>query len=327
MENKEFKPIEKDLVSIVLTYFNRKDYIMDQLESIITQTYNNWELIIMDDCSTDGSEDMLRDWINKNCDRNIICMKNEKNLGLAKNFEKGLYYASGEFIAVCDADDVWFKDKLERQVDFLKKNGDYGMVYSDLVVVDENLKIIKKSFIKKYLSFFSNQKDNSFEELINANHITAPTILFRAEFKDRIIPFSKYGLQDHWIAILSSMCTKIGFLDQSTIYYRQHSNNMVGASKLSIYSLIFQKNHNFLEKHLQLKRNSLYYLADLNSVKWIKSNYRKMVMDKIDKTKILVECLMQFSNKKYKCMTYLSVLWKLSAYREMMQIIYFRFKS
>lgn len=282
----------------------------------------------MDDCSTDDSEEMLRDWIDKNnSGKNVMYVKNERNLGLAKNFEKGLCYTSGEFIAVCDADDVWFRDKLERQVDFLKKNSDHGMVYSGLVVVDENLKIIKKSFMKKCLSFLSNSKDNSFEKLIEANHITAPTILFRAELKNKIIPFSKYGMQDHWIAILISMRAKIGFLDQPAVYYRQHSNNMVGASKLSTYSLIFQKNHNFLEKHLQLKRNSLHYLADLNNVKWIKSNYRKMVMDKIDKTKILVECLMQFSNKKYKCTTYLSALWKLSAYREIMQIIYFRFKS
>jgi glycosyltransferase involved in cell wall biosynthesis len=326
MENKEFKPIEKNLVSIVLTYFNREDFIMDQLDSLLNQTYKNWELIIMDDCSTDGSEIMFHNWINKNSDKNIAYVKNKKNLGLAKNFEKGLWYTSGEYIAVCDADDVWFKDKLERQIDFLKKNSDYGMVYSDLVVVDEKLKKIKKPFIKSYLFSFSNPKDDSFEELLNENHITAPTILFRAELKDKIIPFSKYGLQDHWIVILSSMLAKIGFIDQPTIYYRQHSGNMVGVSKLSMYSLIFQKNHDFLEKHLQMKRNSSYYLADLNSVKWIKGGYRKMILNKIDKTRILVECLAQFRDKKFKCRAYLAVLWKLKAYREMMQIIYFRFK-
>lgn len=326
MENKEFRPIEKDLVSIVLTYFNRKNFIMDQLNSILGQIYKNWELILMDDCSTDGSEGTLHDFIKKNSDRRITYIKNEKNLGLAKNFEKGLRYTSGEFIAVCDADDVWLKDKLERQVDFLKKNNNYGMVYSDLIVADENLKIIKKSFIKNLISFFSLQKADSFEELIDANHITAPTILFRAELKGKIVPFSKYGLQDHWIAILSSMCTKIGYLGQPTIFYRQHSGNMVGASKLSIYSLIFQNKHDFLVKHLQLKSNGLSCLMDLKNVKWIKDKYRKRISNKIEKTKILVECLTQFRNNNPKCIAYLKTLWKLKAYKEIMQVVYFRVK-
>lgn len=324
MESKKIKQNKEGFVSIVLTYYNGKDFIIEQLESIIRQTYKNWELIIIDDCSTDGSEDMLRDFIEKNSEKNVIYIRNEKNLGLAKNFERGLRYISGEYIAVCDPDDVWFEDKLERQVDFLKKNSDYGMVYSGLVVVDENLKKIRNSFAKNSLPFFSNPKDNSFEELIDDNHITAPTILFRAGLKDKLTPFSKYGMQDHWIAALSSMCTKIGFLDQPTIYYRQHSSNMVSASKLSLYYLLFKNRQGFLEKHLRLKRNSLSYLVDMSHVGWIPGRYRKMINDKINKTRLLVECLTHFSKNNPKCATCLKALWKLKAYREIMQVVYFR---
>jgi glycosyltransferase involved in cell wall biosynthesis len=324
MENNGSKLVEKNLVSIVLTYFNRKDFIMDQLNSILRQTYRNWQLIIIDDCSTDGSEEMLRKFIAANNDRKIEYIKNEKNLGLPKNFEKGLQFASGEFIAVCDSDDVWFEDKLEQQVNYLE-NSDAGMVYSDLVVVDEKLKTIRKSFIKSYLSFFSNQKNDTFEELINDNHITAPTILFRAELKDKLIPFSKYGMQDHWIAILCSVCSKIGFLNHPTVYYRQHSGNMIGTPNLSIYKLIFGKNKDFLNRHLKLKKNTLAYLTDLRDVKWMNEKYKNMISKKIRKTNILVECLMQFANNEFECRKYLKPLWKLGAYREIMQIIFFRF--
>jgi glycosyltransferase involved in cell wall biosynthesis len=325
MENKKFEPSQENLVSILLTYFNGKKFIVEQLNSLLAQTYKKWELVIIDDCSTDGSEKILQQFIRDNLDRKITYIKNETNLGLAKNFEKGLQFTSGQYIAVCDRDDVWFPGKLEKEIKFLK-SGNFGMVYSDLVVVDETLKIIKKSFIKNYLSFFSNPKDDTFEELINDNHITAPTILFKAELKDRIIPFSKYGLQDHWIAILASMCTKIGFLEQPTVYYRQHSNNMVGASNLSVFGLIFGKSKDFLNRHLQLKKNSLNYLIDLKNVEWIDKRYKKIINRKIEKTKALIECLDQLANNNSKCGAHLKKLWKLRAYREMMQIMYFRFK-
>jgi glycosyltransferase involved in cell wall biosynthesis len=324
MGNKEFNQENRDLISIVLTSYNRKDFILEQLDSIVAQTYRDWELIIVDDCSTDGSEEIIQEFIRKNRDKKIIFVRNEKNVGVAKNFEKGLRLASGKYIAVCDSDDVWLGDKLERELQFLK-SGNYGMVYSDLMVVDSSLKVIKKSFIRNCLSFFSNQKDDSFDELINDNHIVGPTILFDAKLKRKLIPFSEHAIQDFWITIVCSIFSTIGYLNEPTVLYRQHSSNMVGASKLSIYSLIFLKNQNFLENHLRLKRNSLAYLIDLNNVKGIKKKYRRMIIDKIDKTRILVECLARFKNNNYKCLAYLRSLRKLKAYREILQVLYFRF--
>jgi|GEM_PF-5308715 len=323
MENKEYKPGTGDLVSIVLTNYNREDFILEQLDSIIAQTYRNWELIIIDDCSTDASRELIGKFIKDNRDKKIIFLKNEENLGVAKNFEKGLRLTTGEYIAVCDSDDVWFGNKLEKELKFMK-SGNYGMVYSDLTVVDANLKVVKKSFMQNCLSFFGNQKNDSFDELINDNHIAGPTILFNAKLKQRLIPFSEYAIQDFWITIICSIFSTIGYLDEPTVLYRQHSGNMVGASKLSAYSLVFHKDPDFPEKHLQLKRNSLHYLADLNRVEGMGGRHRKAIMDKIDKTKILVECLTRFRNKNYKCLDCLGALRKRKAYREILQLIYFR---
>lgn len=324
MENKEFNQEDRDLISIVLTNYNRENFILEQLDSIIAQTYRNWELIIVDDCSTDDSRELIGKFIKDNKNKKIIFLKNEKNLGVAKNFEKGLRFTTGEYIAVCDSDDVWFRNKLEKELKFMK-SGNYGMVYSDLMVVDANLKVIKKSFIRDCLSFFGNRKNDSFDELINDNHIAGPTILFDAKLKKKLIPFSEYAIQDSWITIIYSIFSTIGYLDEPTVLYRQHSGNMVGASKLSMYSLIFHKKNDFLEKHLQLKRNGLAYLIDIGNVKGIKDRHRKTIMDKIDKTKILVECLTRFRNNNYKCLACLGALWKQKAYREILQVIYFRF--
>lgn len=323
MENKGFNQENKSLISIVLTNYNREYFILEQLGSIIAQTYQNWELIIADDCSTDGSKAIIQEFIKKNGDKKIIFLKNEKNLGVAKNFEKGLHSATGEYIAVCDSDDVWLAEKLEKELKFLK-SGNFGMVYSDLTVVDANLKAIEKSFVRSCLSFFGNRKNDSFDELINDNHIAGPTILFDAKLKKKLIPFSRHAIQDFWITIICSIFSTIGYLDESTVLYRQHSGNMVGAVKLSAHSLIFHKNHDFLEKHLRMKRKSLRYLADLDRVEGIGDRHRKTIIDKIDKTKILVECLMQFKNNNYKCLACLSALWERKAYREIFQVIYFK---
>ena len=326
MENKEYNSDEENLISIVLPYYNRKEFIIDQLNSILVQTYENWELIIVDDCSTDGSEEIIQKFIGENKNRRITYKKNERNLGLMKNFEKGLNYTSGEYIAVCDSDDVWFPDKLEKELERLKK-GNFGMVYSDLVVVDKDLKVMKQSFIKSCLSFFSNQRDDSFDELINDNHITAPTILFMAELKQKLIPFSQYVMQDYWIAIVSSIFSSIGYLNKPTVFYRQHSENMIGASQFSASGLILGRKKISLENHLKIKKNSLLFLNDLSSVKGINGEIKNKINKKIKKTKILTDYLSKLKVNKTRFLKCILDCWKLSAYREIIQIIYFRLKS
>ena len=323
MENKEYNSIKKNLVSIVLTNFNKEKFILEQLNSIVAQTYHNWELIIADDCSTDGSKEIIRRFIEDNRDRKIIFLENEENLGVAKNFEKGLGFATGEYVAVCDADDVWLQDKLEKELQFLKK-GNYGMVYSDMTVVDESLRIIEKSFMQKGLSHFCRQKDESFYELINNNHIPGPTILFRAELKNRLIPFSKHAIQDHWIAIIFSIFYTIGYLDVSIVLYRQHSGNMVSARTFSPIRLILKKDKIFLDKHLNLKKKSLLFLTDLSNIKGTDNKIMKAINKKIEKTKMLVDCLSDLKEGKSNFWIRLFDLWKLGAFKEIFQVIYFK---
>ncbi|MDP1845629.1 MAG: glycosyltransferase family 2 protein [Candidatus Moranbacteria bacterium] len=324
MENKKsrLEHEQENLVSVVMTSYNKQKFIGEQLHSIKYQTHKNWELIIADDCSTDDSDEAIQKFIKENKDHKIIYIKNNTNLGLVKNFENGLRYASGEYIAICDSDDIWLKDKLEKELQFLK-DGNYGMVYSDLVVVDENLKVIKKSFLKNYLSPFSNQRNDTFNELINENHMVGSTILFDAKLKNVLMPFSRFGIHDHWVAIIFSIFSTIGYLDKPTVLYRQHSDNLIGANKYSIGRLLTKKNKIFLEKHSELKKNSLSFLKDLSNVAGIDDEILGIINKKIEKTQILVEYLSKVKSRKtifWKC---LFRLWKLNAFREMLQIIYF----
>ena len=125
--------MEKELVSIIMPSYNTGKFIEETINSVISQTYSNWELIIVDDCSTDNTDEILK---NINDDR-IIYLKNEKNSGAAVSRNKALREAKGRWMAFLDSDDLWVPQKLEKQIKFMKGNG-YYFTYTNYSEIDEN---------------------------------------------------------------------------------------------------------------------------------------------------------------------------------------------
>ena len=123
------------LVSIVTPSYNCADFIGETIDSILSQTYTNWELLITDDCSTDKSREVISSYVEK--DSRIKLFKLEKNSGAGVARNNSIKEAKGRFIAFCDSDDRWYPDKLECQLDFMVKNG-YGLTYSSYDTCDEN---------------------------------------------------------------------------------------------------------------------------------------------------------------------------------------------
>lgn len=115
-----------DLVSIIMPSYNTAAYISDSIRSILAQTYSDWELIIVDDCSTDDSAEVIRSFD----DPRIILLENEKNSGAALSRNYALREAKGRWIAFLDSDDVWLPEKLEKQLSFMKDNG-YAFTFTD----------------------------------------------------------------------------------------------------------------------------------------------------------------------------------------------------
>jgi teichuronic acid biosynthesis glycosyltransferase TuaG len=109
-----------DLVSIIMPSYNTGRYIADSIRSVQAQTYGNWELLIVDDCSTDASAEIIGEYARK--DPRIRYIKLSENSGAAIARNTGLEAARGRYIAYLDADDLWFPQKLERQLDFLSRN-------------------------------------------------------------------------------------------------------------------------------------------------------------------------------------------------------------
>lgn len=108
-----------DLVSIITPAYNSSEYIREAIESVIAQTYKNWEMIIVDDASQDNTYEILNNYANK--DKRIKPIFLEKNCGAAYARNKAIECAQGRYIAFLDSDDLWKKEKLEKQLIFMKK--------------------------------------------------------------------------------------------------------------------------------------------------------------------------------------------------------------
>ena len=115
-----------DLVSIVMPSYNTGEYIADSIKSIQTQTYENWELLIVDDCSTDNSIEVIKSFD----DTRIVLLRNKVNSGAAVSRNYALREAKGRWIAFLDSDDTWVPKKLEKQIKFMKENN-YAFTFTD----------------------------------------------------------------------------------------------------------------------------------------------------------------------------------------------------
>lgn len=137
----------KDLVSIITPSYNTAKYIGKTIESVQAQTYENWEMIIVDDCSSDNTDEVVASYMS---DKRIKYIKNEKNSGAAVSRNRALREAGGRWMAFLDSDDLWSPEKLEKQISFMEKN-EYYFSYTNYEEIDEqgNLLGVKVTGPKK----------------------------------------------------------------------------------------------------------------------------------------------------------------------------------
>lgn len=224
----------EEKVDILLATYNGEKYVAEQIESILNQTYKNFNLIISDDCSKDSTPDILKKYAEK--DKRIILHLQLQNLGVVKNIEFLLKQVNSELYMLSDQDDVWLKEKVEKSVETLKrKNAD--LVFGDLEVVDQDLNTIYPSFgdfmllnkkINKYI--------NSYKVNYLYNCVTGCTIISKKEFIKKILPlptYSKFVIHDYWIGLMIGIYGKLAYMPEKYIKYRQHGDNQVGTNKIS----------------------------------------------------------------------------------------------
>ncbi len=248
-------------ISIALATYNGERYLKEQIDSLLLQTHANFELIVCDDKSTDSTLQILESYKEK---IDIKIFINTKNLGYIKNFEKAISLCTSNYIALCDQDDVWRKDKLEVLV---KNIGDFDLIHSDARLIDEHNNIIDNSYSTSTNKVFRKDvKDYFFN-----NDATGCTIMFKKSLVKEFLPFCENIISHDWyITLIAKSKNGVKYINETLIDYRQHQNNQVGsAKKLSSFDQrdSFQKklllqNIAFLET-LKLKKIDTKVLKDL----------------------------------------------------------------
>lgn len=220
------------MVTIIMAAYNGEQYIREQLESMKGQTYRDWKLIIRDDGSTDRTVDIIQAF-RQETEQEVVLYENKPSSGSAKeNFFRLLKDADDSYIMFCDQDDIWKKDKILHTLQYMQQlETDASipvLVHSDLTVIDENGTVKADSFF----AYQNLSKTMELSHLLVQNTVTGCTMMINRSLRNHMleaISHEKIIMHDYWAALYAAVYGKIGLLSESTMYYRQHAHNSVGA--------------------------------------------------------------------------------------------------
>ena len=216
------------MISVCLTTYNGEAYLLEQINSILSQLNENDELIISDDGSTDKTKVLISE-LN---DIRIKFLNNKNKNGICSNVENALNHAKGDIIFLADQDDVWLPNKVKIFSEALKNN---DLVVSDCYVTDRDLNIIHESFYK-----LKNYQTSKWKALLR-NPYLGCCMAFNRSVLQKSIPFpDNIPMHDIWIGNVAAFNFRVRFIPEKLIYYRRHGLNSSTASEPSIASFFQQ---------------------------------------------------------------------------------------
>ena len=223
-------------ISVLMATYNGGKYIKEQLDSLQAQSYEKWTLYIRDDCSTDNTTNILKEYQNRE-PRIHLLPSSTTNIGALGNFNRLMSNASGKYFMFCDQDDIWLPDKIKETVDLMKNSEDrYGkdfpiLIHTDCSVIDSDRRLVAPSFMQ--YQHMKHEKQNPLRVLLTQNFVTGCTVMINKSLLNACLPVPSQALMhDWWIALVAAAAGKICYLPQKTMLYRQHGKNVAGAKKL-----------------------------------------------------------------------------------------------
>ena len=237
----------KPRVSINIITYNRADFIVEAIESVLAQNFTDWELIIVDDGSTDNTEKVIEKYLS---DDRIHYFKNAKNLGICASRNRALNESHGEYVAILDSDDLWANpNKLQNQADFLDNHPDYVLVGTGIIVVNQ-----KNQELKRYLNPESDKAIKS--QMLAKNPFAHSSVLYR-----RAVAQSAGGyhptlsaIEDYDLWLKLGQAGKLHNLPSYDLIYRQHPANASVVDRLRL----MKENLNLVKKYRPFYPNFYY---------------------------------------------------------------------
>lgn len=216
------------MISVCMATYNGEKYIKEQLDSILTQLSEEDEVIVSDDCSTDSTLDIVRDFH----DPRIEILEGVRFGSPIFNFENALKHAVGDIIFLADQDDIWMPNKVKHMVERLEE---YDLVVSDAQVINKEREITNHSFFE-----LRGSRKGYWRNILKNNYLGC-CIAFRRECLEYILPFpAKIAMHDIWIGLCVELHGKTLFLPEQLISYRRHGDNISQAGEKSKFSILYQ---------------------------------------------------------------------------------------
>jgi glycosyltransferase involved in cell wall biosynthesis len=304
------------LVSVIMPVYNCEKYLREAIDSVLAQSYKNIELVVINDGSTDSSREIILSF----SDPRIRFLENDNNSGIVFTRNKGLDSANGEFVATLDSDDVALPERLEKQVNFLSGNPDFGMCGTFFYSIDSDGKFLRK------VKFPTNSRDiATFMTL--GNCFCNSTVMIRSKIAKELKYREKYDIvEDYemwWRITKSAKLTNLPFYGTR---YRVHGDNISVAKMKDMFALVKKINRqiltdlniDFSDKELEvhsnlLNRNIGFFEAESHFKEladWVPKFYKKLkaegkynngMLFKLISQKWIVIC---FNTKRYKQLFY-----------------------
>jgi glycosyltransferase involved in cell wall biosynthesis len=212
------------LVSVVIPSYNHEKFISQTIESVLGQDFDDLELIIVDDASTDASRHIIQKYAAE--DARVRVILHETNCGIAKTMNDGIAIAQGKFLAQTASDDVWMKDKLSKQLAVLESNEDL-IVWTEAQVIDEGGQSVGSSFSELARSVSKKKSGDIFEELLpQADYIFGSTLLYKRANLGTILYDERLIYANDWKFYLD-LAAKYEFcyIQEPLAQYRRHAEN------------------------------------------------------------------------------------------------------
>ncbi|AWB88649.1 glycosyltransferase family 2 protein [Salinibacterium hongtaonis] len=224
-------------ISVALCTYNGARYIEEQLRSIVSQSVAPSEIIISDDGSTDSTLDVIRGFLQEydTGSTAITILGGAANVGVTANFQRAIEASSGDLVVLCDQDDVWHVNRIEKAISSFDSRPALLLQHSDARLIDDEGEPLGLSLLDA-LSASREERaaingPRPLGAFIRRNLATGATVAFRRSLLEWALPFPSNWVHDEWLAVIAAALGEVELLDAELVDYRQHGNNQIGVRK------------------------------------------------------------------------------------------------